>query len=109
MIDYAVVPERTALVNIDMQNCFVEGADDGVVALDRINWLAGLCRDAGILVVHTRHVQRPDGSDMGTACSTGVPRLPPYIRASWSNHGMSWLRSRATEPSMARTWKWCCA
>lgn len=65
MIDYAVVPERTALVNIDMQNCFVEGADDGVVALDRINWLAGLCRDAGILVVHTRHVQRPDGSDMG--------------------------------------------
>jgi ureidoacrylate peracid hydrolase len=26
MVDFAVVPERMALLNIDMQNCFVEGS-----------------------------------------------------------------------------------
>ena len=35
MVDFAVVPERTALVNVDMQNCFVQGspfsAPDGLV------------------------------------------------------------------------------
>jgi hypothetical protein len=25
MVDFAVVPEHTALVNVDMQNCFVQG------------------------------------------------------------------------------------
>jgi nicotinamidase-related amidase len=25
MVDFAIVPGRTALVNVDMQNCFVEG------------------------------------------------------------------------------------
>ena len=38
MVDFAVVPERTALVNVDMQNCFVEGAPisapDGLAVLD---------------------------------------------------------------------------
>ena len=41
MVDFAVVPERTALVNIDMQNCFVEGSPisalHGLAVLDRIN------------------------------------------------------------------------
>ena len=82
MIDYAVVPERTALVNIDMQNCFVEAADDGVAALDRINWLAELCRDAGILVIHTSHVLRPDGSNMGV-----LGELVPKIRDGLLNKG----------------------
>jgi nicotinamidase-related amidase len=43
MVDFAVVPERTALVNVDMQNCFVQGypssAPDGLAVLDRINRL----------------------------------------------------------------------
>jgi nicotinamidase-related amidase len=69
MVDFAVVPERTALVNVDMQNCFVEGspisAPDGLRVLDRINRLAAVCRKAGILVIHTSHVLRPDGSNMG--------------------------------------------
>ena len=41
MVDFAVVPERTALLNVDMQNLFVQGywpsAPDGPVILDRIN------------------------------------------------------------------------
>jgi nicotinamidase-related amidase len=69
MVDFAVVPERTALINVDMQNLFVEGywpsAPDGLATLGRINRLATVCRDAGILVIHASHVLRPDGSNMG--------------------------------------------
>ena len=69
MVDFTMVPERTALVNVDMQNCFVQGypmsAPDGLAVLDRINRLAAACRDAGILVIHTSHVLRPDGSNIG--------------------------------------------
>jgi ureidoacrylate peracid hydrolase len=69
MIDFNIVPARTALVNVDMQNCFVEGsplsAPDGRVVLDRINRLSATCRAAGILIVHTSHVLRPDSSNIG--------------------------------------------
>lgn len=69
MVDFALVPERTALVNVDMQNCFVQGypssAPDGLAVLDCINRLGAVCRDAGILVIHTSHVLRPDGSNIG--------------------------------------------
>ena len=69
MVDFAIVRERSALVNVDMQNCFVEdspfSAPDGLVVLERINRLVATCRAAGILVVHTSHVLRPDGSNTG--------------------------------------------
>ena len=56
MVDFRVVSERTALVNIDIQNCFVEGspisAPDGLSALERINRLAAVCHKVGILVIH---------------------------------------------------------
>src|SRR6266571_9429716 len=78
MVDFAVVPERTALVNVDMQNCFVEGspisAPDGLAVLDRINRFAAVCRTAGILVIHTSHVLRPDGSNMGVL-GEGAPPM----------------------------------
>ena len=64
-MDWAVVPERTALINVDLQRCFVESLDDAQPLLDRINRMTAACRDAGILVIHTRHVVRPDGSNMG--------------------------------------------
>ncbi len=70
MIEYPVVPERMALVNVDMQVAFVEGtplsAPGGVELLDRVNRLADACREAGLMVIHTRHVTRPDGSNLGT-------------------------------------------
>jgi nicotinamidase-related amidase len=69
MADVTIVPSRTALVNVDMQNCFVENspiaAPGGLQVLDRVNLLASKCRDAGILVIHARHVLRPDGSNAG--------------------------------------------
>jgi len=68
-MDFAVVPQRIALINVDMQNCFVHGyeisAPDGLALLERINQLAAVCRAAGILVIHTSHVLRPDGSNLG--------------------------------------------
>lgn len=65
MANFPVVPERLALVNVDMQNCFVEAAADGYAVLERINRLAAVCREAGVLVVHARHVLRPDKSNVG--------------------------------------------
>jgi ureidoacrylate peracid hydrolase len=69
MVNFVISPERTALIDVDLQNCFVDdypfSAPDGLAVLDRINRLAAVCRAAGILVVHTSRVLRPDGSNMG--------------------------------------------
>jgi nicotinamidase-related amidase len=58
-----------ALVNVDLQNVFVEGTPisppDGRELVARVNKLAAACRKAGALVVHTAHVTRPDGSNVG--------------------------------------------
>lgn len=79
MADFALVPARTALINVDMQTCFVEGSPlaspDGLIVMDRINGLAEVCRDAGILVVHTRGWMRPDGSNLGVMGEL----VPPMI------------------------------
>lgn len=56
---------RTALVNVDMQRRFVERTDKGEEVLAKINHLAAACRAAGVPVIHTAHVLRPDGSNMG--------------------------------------------
>lgn len=53
-------PEHTALLNIDMQRFFVEGTPDGHSVMERINRLAASCRKAGILVIHTTAVFRPN-------------------------------------------------
>lgn len=82
MVDFAVVPEHTSLLNIDMQNCFVEAAQDGIATLDRINRFAATCRDAGILVIHTAHVLNTDGSDMGL-----LGELVPMIKRGSLNRG----------------------
>ena len=69
MVDFAVIPQRTALLNVDLQNCFVEGspiaAPDGRAVLERMNRLAAACRKAGILVIHASVVFRPDHSNLG--------------------------------------------
>lgn len=64
-VHFSVFPDRTALINVDMQNWFVNEAHHGPETLKRINQLAELCRTAGILVIHTRAVLRRDGSNIG--------------------------------------------
>jgi ureidoacrylate peracid hydrolase len=73
--DLPVAPQRTALVNVDIQNCFVNSASDASRVVDSINRLAAACRAAGILVIHTRHVLRRDGSNMGV-----LGELVPKVR-----------------------------
>ena len=67
---WPVHPRRMALINIDMQVAFVEGtplsAPDGLKLVPVVNKLAAACRAAGVMVIHTRHVTRPDGSNLGT-------------------------------------------
>lgn len=69
MVDFPIVPSNMALINVDMQNCFVENspvaAPGGLDVMERINRLVAACRAAGVLVVHTAHVVRPDGSNIG--------------------------------------------
>ncbi|HET8696449.1 MAG TPA: isochorismatase family cysteine hydrolase [Gammaproteobacteria bacterium] len=68
-IDFLVDPRRTAFLNVDMQNCFVEGypvsAPEGPALLRRLNGFAATCRAAGVQVIHTAHVLRSNGSNAG--------------------------------------------
>lgn len=69
MVDFAVSPRKLALINVDLQNVFVEGSPvsppDGPAIVARVNKLAAVCRKAGVLVIHTAHVTRADGSNVG--------------------------------------------
>ncbi len=69
MVRYPLAPKRAALLNVDMQNCFVENspiaAQDGMAILERVNRLASECRAAGTTVIHTAHLLREDGSNAG--------------------------------------------
>jgi ureidoacrylate peracid hydrolase len=84
MTQYSVNPSRMALVNIDMQNAFVEGtplaAPNGKRIIEPINRLAEACRKAGIMVIHTLHVTRADGSNLGTMGELCEPVRAGYIR-----------------------------
>jgi ureidoacrylate peracid hydrolase len=67
--DFTIDARRTAFLNVDLQNCFVEGypvsAPDGPALLRRLNTFAATCRSTGVRVIHTAHVLRPDGSNAG--------------------------------------------
>ena len=79
MVSFDLFPKRTALINVDMQNRFVEGypisAPNGLAVLERINTVAAACRKAGILVIHTRNVVRPDGSNLGRQAEFDPPLM----------------------------------
>ncbi len=86
MTDFQVDPSKTALINIDMQNCFVENspvaAPRGAEILPRINQIAESCRKQGAMVIHTVHVVRPDGSNTGV-----MGDIIPAIKAGLINKG----------------------
>lgn len=69
MAQFEVEPRKLALLNVDLQNIFVEGspiaAPESLAVVERINRLSAVCRKHGVLVVHTQHVTRPDGSNVG--------------------------------------------
>jgi biuret amidohydrolase len=79
MPDFPLSPTSTALLNVDMQRCFVEGSPlaspDGPALLKRINPLIRTCRATGALVVHTRVWMARDGSNLGVMAEI----VPPFI------------------------------
>lgn len=79
MSDFQIDPARTALINVDMQRCFVEGSPlaspDGLALAERVNRLSAACREAGSTVVHTRGWLRRDGSNLGIVGEL----VPPFI------------------------------
>ena len=79
MTDFPLRPANTALINVDMQRCFVEGsplaAPDGPALVERVNQLARACRDTGVLVVHTRGWMKKDRSNVGVMGEL----VPPFI------------------------------
>lgn len=84
MPDFPIEPSRTAVINVDMQRCFVENSPlaspEGLQLAERINRLTAPCREAGILVVHTRGIVQADGSNLGI-----IPELvPPFITSFYT-------------------------
>ena len=100
MVNFPVVPARMALINVDMQNVFVDEAPDGLIVLDRINRLAAVCREAGILVVHVRHVLLPDASNAGVFGEL-VPEAKEGARSPESE-GAAWHQGLSIEPGDIR-------
>jgi nicotinamidase-related amidase len=97
MVDFGLTPSRTALLNVDIQELFVSTAVDGPALVERINQFADTCRRAGIAVIHTRHVLRRDGSDMGL-----LGEFVPAIKAGMLNedaHSSALHRDLVVQPS----------
>ena len=69
MVDFTATPQRTALINVDIQNCFVENSPiaspEGPAVLKRINRFIAGARSYGVKIIHTAHWLRPDYSDIG--------------------------------------------
>ena len=85
MIDWPIDPTRTALINVDLQNIFVEGFDisatDGPDVVHRLNKLSGVCREHGMMVIHTINELRADGSNRGIAAEV----VTAYLQNTGTN------------------------
>ena len=92
-MDFPVNPTKLALINVDMQNCFVENspiaAPEGRALVDRINPLIKTCRTAGVLIIHPSHVIRPARSNIGVmgeiipSENTDMIRKGIVLRGNW--------------------------
>ena len=70
MVKWSIVPDKTALIIIDMTNDFLAPgypmeSPDGREMIPRLNQLAEACRSLGIPVIFTSHAHDPSGEDMG--------------------------------------------
>ena len=85
MIDLPIDPARTALINVDLQNVFVEGFDisatDGTEVVQRLNALSRVGRAHGMMVIHTINELRADGSNRGIASEV----VTAYLQSTGTN------------------------
>ena len=82
MVNFPVIPSRMALLNIDMQGFIVDITAGGSDLLERINRLIRVCREKNMLIVHTAHVIRADGSNAGV-----MGEIAPIVREGLLNEG----------------------
>ena len=82
MVNFPVIPSRMALLNIDMQGFIVDITVGGSDLLERINKLIRVCREKNMLIVHTAHVIRADGSNAGV-----MGEIAPIVREGLLNEG----------------------
>jgi nicotinamidase-related amidase len=123
MVDFAVNPRTLALINVDLQNAFVEGtpvsAPDGPAVVARVNKLAAACRRAGVLVIQhrPRHAarrleRRRDGRDHPPV-REGMIAKGSFTAALHKDLKIepptSCSKNRASAPSTAPTWSSSCA
>jgi hypothetical protein len=96
MVTFAIDPRKSAVVAVDLQNCCVEkspiAAPLGLQVVDKLNLLAAHYRAAGSTIIWTRHVVRPDHSDVGILGKT----VPPVAQGAIddgapSDHGFMGL------------------
>jgi ureidoacrylate peracid hydrolase len=77
MVAFAIEPRRTAVLVVDLQNCFVENSPITIPSahevIAKLNRLTALYRAAGSTIIWIRHVVRPDHSDVGVLGRT----IPP--------------------------------
>ncbi len=85
MIDWPIDPTCTTLINVDLQNVFVEGfeisATDGPEVVQRLNKLSRVCREHGMMVIHTINELRADGANRGIAADV----VTAYLQGTGTN------------------------
>jgi ureidoacrylate peracid hydrolase len=92
-----------------MQHFFVETAPEGHEVMKRINRLTAVCRKAGILVIHTTHVFRPNVPNVEEALAlhkelhvnpTDIVLEKSHFGAFHENHLEEMMRSRGIDTLM---------
>jgi ureidoacrylate peracid hydrolase len=83
MIAFTIEPKKTAVIAIDLQNCFVESspfaAPSALQVVEKLNALTARYRAPGSMIVWTRHVVRPDHSNVGVLGRTMPPAAQGVI------------------------------
>jgi ureidoacrylate peracid hydrolase len=86
MVDFKADPARTALINVDIQNCFVENSPiaspEGPAVLRRINRFIASCRQLGTKVIHTAHILRPGYTNIGV-----LAEMVPVVKTGLLDEG----------------------
>jgi ureidoacrylate peracid hydrolase len=97
MVDFTIEPATTAFLGVDLQNCFVENspvaAPQGPQVVERLNALSAAMREAGSLIVWTRHVVRPDHANAGMLGRT----VPPVQKGVIDDDSMTGALSSRVE------------
>ena len=77
MVEFSIEPRKTAVIAIDLQNCFVENspyaAPSALRVVEQLNALTMHYRAAGSTIIWTRHVVRAYHSDLGVLGQTMPP------------------------------------